>query len=207
MNPNSSEVCLYLARALSTAGKASKKRSRTTSSAAELDPGNPTITGDWASDLKMARSAEEALRVSREFEARYPGLTTYGWRLFGFTGQLERARSEAARLEAAGDPGGANGRAIRAAAVFTAPRRARTVGREIRFHDMPQASFGGFTIPAIGRKPVAELHGWARLLEKDAAAAARDGRAHPGIRGARTGDQVERLVFAHAGGGRGVVHR
>jgi len=40
-----------------------------------------------------------------------------------------------------------------------------------------QDSHSPITIPAIGRKPVAELHGWAMLLAGNTAAAARDGRS------------------------------
>jgi TolB-like protein/DNA-binding winged helix-turn-helix (wHTH) protein len=175
MNPNSSEVFLYLARSLSSTGRVDEALAYY-QRAAELDPGNPTIAGDWASDLKMGRHVEEALRRSREFEARYPGLTTYGWRLFGFTAQLERARSEAPRLEAAGDP------QAHLAVQFELLRFSQRLGELVPlveqsgFTTIPQASFGGFTIPAIGRKPVAELRGWARLLEKDVEGAARDGR-------------------------------
>ena len=175
-NPNSSEVFHYLARSLSSAGRVDEASSHY-QRAAELDPGNPTIAGDWATHLKMARHVQEALRRSREFEARYPGLTTYGWRLFGFTAQLERASSEAARLESVGDP------EAQLAVQFELLRFSQRFGElgplveQSGFKTIPQASFGGLTIPAIGRKPVAELHGWAKLLEKDAAEAARDGRA------------------------------
>ena len=160
MNPNSSEVSLYLARTLSGAGRVEEAFAHY-QRAAELDPGNPTIAGDWGSDLKMTRRVEEALRRSREFEARYPGLTTYGWRLFGFTAQLERARREAARLEAVGDP------EAQLAVQFELLRFSQRLGElgplveQSGFTTIPQASFGGFTTPALGRKPVAELHGWA----------------------------------------------
>src|SRR6185503_13562598 len=45
-------------------------------------------------------------------------------------------------------------------------------GLETIRHD----SISPLMIPAVGRKPVAELHGWAMLLTGDTAAAARDGR-------------------------------
>jgi tetratricopeptide (TPR) repeat protein len=175
MNPNSSEVFHQLARSLSSTARVEESFAHY-QRAAELDPGNPTIAGDWSADLKMARHVEDALRRSREFEARYPGLTTYGWRLFGFTGQLERAWSDAARLESAADPG------ARLAVQFELLRLSRRFGElgplveKSGLATIPQVSFAGFAIPAIGRKPVAELHGWGRLLEIDAAGAARDGR-------------------------------
>jgi TolB-like protein/DNA-binding winged helix-turn-helix (wHTH) protein/Tfp pilus assembly protein PilF len=175
MNPHSSEVSLYVARALSTSGRVEEALAYH-QRAAQLDPGNPTIAGDWAADLKMARHVEEALRRSRDFEARYPGLTTYGWRLFGFTAQLERVQRETALQDAVGDPD------AQLAGQFELLRFSQRLGElaplveQSGLTTIRQASFGGFSIPAIGRKPVAELHGWAKLLEKDASAAARDGR-------------------------------
>jgi tetratricopeptide (TPR) repeat protein len=175
INPHSSEVCLYLARALATAGRLDEalpyyKR------AAELDPGNPSINGDWASDLKMDGRAEEALRLSRDFEARHPGLTTYGWRLFGFTGQLERARKETALLEAAGDLESLLAINFELLRFSQRLDELKPLLERSGIDTIRQSSFGRFSIPAIGRKPVAELHGWASLLTKDAASAARDGR-------------------------------
>jgi TolB-like protein/DNA-binding winged helix-turn-helix (wHTH) protein/Flp pilus assembly protein TadD len=175
MNPHSSEVCHYLARALGTAGRAEESMAYYRQ-ASELDPGNPSIHGDWASALKMERRAEESLRRSREFEARYPGLATYGWRLFGFTGQLERARKETALLEAAGD------QEALLATSFELLRYAQRLDELVplidrsRLETIRQVSFGRFSIPAIGRKPVAELHGWASLLTNDPVSVARDGR-------------------------------
>jgi tetratricopeptide (TPR) repeat protein len=175
MNPHSSEVSHYLARTLGTAGRAEESMAYYRQ-ASELDPGNPSIHGDWASALKMERRAEESLRRSRDFEARYPGLATYGWRLFGFTGQLERARKESALLEAAGDP------EALLAANFELLRYSHRLGELVslvdrsRLETIRQVSFGRFSIPAIGRKPVAELHGWASLLANDPVSAARDGR-------------------------------
>ena len=116
------------------------------------------------------------MRLSRAFEARYPGRTTYGLRLFGFTGQVERYAKEVERVEATGEP------EARLAARFDLlvySRRLNELAALVErsgLTTLPQGSRSGFTIPAIGRKPVAELHGWAKMLENDAAAAARDGR-------------------------------
>jgi TolB-like protein/DNA-binding winged helix-turn-helix (wHTH) protein/Flp pilus assembly protein TadD len=175
INPHSSEVCHYLARALGTAGRRDESLAYYRQ-ASELDPGNPSIHGDWASALKMEGRAEESLRRSRDFEARYPGLATYGWRLFGFSGQLERARRDTALLEAAGD------QEAMLAANFELLRYSQRLNElpslieQSRLETIRQTSFGRFTIPAIGRKPVAELHGWASLLVNDPISAARDGR-------------------------------
>jgi tetratricopeptide (TPR) repeat protein len=175
LNPNSSEVCLYMARALGSVGREGEAFAYY-QRAAEIDPGNPTIAGDWAAGLKMAGRAAEAMELSRAYEARYPGLTTYGWRLFGFTGQLQRAQDEVARLEAVGDP---EALLVTRYELLLFSRRFAELGPLVErsgLKTIPQASVGGFTIPAIGRKPVAELHGWAALLVNDAAAAARDGK-------------------------------
>ena len=176
VNPRAPEVCLGLARTLShaeTLAEALAYYER----AATLDPGNPVIAADWATILKTARRPEDSLRLSRAFEARYPGRTTYGLRLFGFTGQVERYAREVERVEATGEP------EARLAARFDLlvySRRLNELAPLVErsgLTTLPQGSRSGFGIPAIGRKPVAELHGWAKMLENDAAAAARDGRA------------------------------
>jgi tetratricopeptide (TPR) repeat protein len=175
MNPHSSEVCHYLARALGTAGRQEESQAYYRR-ASELDPGNPSLHGDWAAALKMLGRAEESLRLSRDFDARYPGLTTYGWRLFGFTGQLGRAQREAALPEAAGDQEAllaANFELLRYSQSFD--ELASLVDRS-RLETVRQISFGRFSIPAIGRKPVAELRGWVSLLTGDPVSAARHGR-------------------------------
>lgn len=174
VNPRAPEVCLGLARTLShaeTLAEALAYYER----AATLDPGNPVITADWTTALKTARRPEDSLRLSRAFEARYPGQTTYGLKLFGFTGQLERYAKEVEHIEASGEP------EARLAARFDLlvySGRLKELAPLVErsgLTTLPQGSRGGFTIPAIGRKPVAELHGWAKMLENDAAAAARDG--------------------------------
>ena len=171
LNPNSSEVAQVLGRQLSSIGKP-REALAYYERAAELDPANPSVFADWAATLKMARMPEESLRVSRDFDARYPGRTTYGWRLFGFTGELDRAARELANIQ---------NEEARLAARFDLLRYSNRIAEldelieRSGLNTIPQASFGGFAIPAIGRKPVAELHGWAKLLENDAAAAARDG--------------------------------
>jgi TolB-like protein len=175
INPRAPEVCLGLARALSHADTLAEALAYY-ERAATLDPGNPVITADWTTILKTARRPEESLRLSRAFEARYPGRTTCGLRLFGFTGQVERYAREVERVEATGEP------EARLAARFDLLVYSRRLNELAALVErsgltmLPQGSRGGFTIPAIGRKPVAELHGWAKMLENDAGAAARDGR-------------------------------
>jgi tetratricopeptide (TPR) repeat protein len=174
MNPHSSEVCLNLARILSHGDNVEESLAYY-KRAAELDPGNPMVFADWATTLKTAQRAEESMRVSREFEARHPGLTTYGLRLFGFTGQLDRYEKEVSRIEATGEP---EARLAWRYDFLLLSNRFAELGPLIEqsgLSTLPQGSRGGFTIVAIGRKPVAELHGWAMLLENDAAGAARDG--------------------------------
>jgi tetratricopeptide (TPR) repeat protein len=174
MNPNGSEVFLYLARTLACTGRRDEAlvyHQR----AAELDPGNPLVTSDWATSLKLMRRTEEALRAARDFDARYPGLITYGWRLFSFTGQLQRFEKEIARPDAASNP------EAQLAAHFNLllfGRQFAELGPLVEaagMSTMAQSVAGMLAVPAAGRKPVAELHGWAMLLGKDLVAARRDG--------------------------------
>ena len=176
MNPNSSEVALAMARNLSSTLKPSEALPYF-ERAARLDPGNATIFSDWASFLKMSRLPDQSLRVAREFDARYPGRITYGRRLFGSTGQLRRFQSEVSAVEGTADAGSQLADHFD---LLLYGHRSGELSRLVEQSDLttiPQVSFGGFAIPSIGRKPVAELHGWAKLLEADTAAAARDGRA------------------------------
>ncbi|HEU4780884.1 MAG TPA: winged helix-turn-helix domain-containing protein [Steroidobacteraceae bacterium] len=175
MNPHSSEVSLYLARFLSFAGRhdeafAYHRR------AAQLDPGNNLVTSDWATGLKLARRGEESLRVARDFDSLYPGLITYGWRLFAFTGHLQRFEYEIARRDALSNP---EAQLAARFNLFLYSRRFPELKALVEQSDLdtiPQSLAGMLTVPAIGRKPLAELHGWVQLLEQDVAAAARDGR-------------------------------
>jgi TolB-like protein/DNA-binding winged helix-turn-helix (wHTH) protein len=175
MNPNGSEVLLYLARILSFTGRREEALVYHQRAAA-LDPGNPLVTSDWATSLKLLRRPEQALRVSRDFDARYPGRITYGWRLFAFTGQLQRFESEIARPDAATDP---EAQLVAHFNLLLNARRFDELTRLIETTDLrtiAQSVAGMLTVPAAGRKPVAELHGWVMLLGKDAAAARGDGR-------------------------------
>jgi len=175
INPRAPEVCLGLARTLSQAETLAEALDYY-EGATTLDPANPMIAADWTTVLKTARRPEESLRLSRAFEARYPGRTTYGLRLFGFTGQVDRFAKEVKHVEATGEP------EARLAASFDLLLYSRRLNELAALVEqsgltmLPQGSRGGFTIPAIGRKPVAELHGWAKMLENDTAAAATDGR-------------------------------
>jgi TolB-like protein/DNA-binding winged helix-turn-helix (wHTH) protein len=175
MNPHGAEVCHYLGRILGSTGKHADALTWYRR-AAELDPGNPLVTSDWATALKLLGRAGEALDLSREFDARYPGLITYGSRLFAFTGQWDRFERELERPDAATNP------EAQLAAQFNVQLFARrydalarlTEATELR--TIAQSVSGMLTIPSVGRKPVAELHGWAMLLGNDEGAARKDGR-------------------------------
>ena len=174
MNPNGSEVHLFVARIQGFTGARDQALSNY-QRAAELDPGNPLVASDWATQLKLVGRTEEAIRVSRDFDARYPGLITYGWRLFAFTGQLQRFEHEIARPDASTNP------EWQLAARFNLLLYARRFDELTKLIEstelstMAQSVAGMVTVPAVGRKPVAELHGWAMLLGNDTAAARRDG--------------------------------
>jgi len=176
VNPNSSEICSLLAQHLGSAGRL-RESLEYFERAAQLDPGNPSIFADWAAALKMAGRAEESMRVSREFEGRHPGQTTFGFRLFSFTGDTGQFEAEIGRFAAAGDSA-ASLQARFDLLLFSG--KIADLGDLIEQSGLTvvsQSSTGGFTIPAIGRKPVAELHGWSRLLAGNSSAAVDDGRA------------------------------
>jgi TolB-like protein/DNA-binding winged helix-turn-helix (wHTH) protein len=176
MNPNGAEVCLHLGRILGFTGRRDEALNWYRRAVA-LDPANPLVTSDWATLLKLLGRAEEALDISRDFDARYPGLITYGWRLFAFTGQVDRFEREIARPDATTNP------EAQLAAQFNVQLFARRYAALARLTEatemrtIAQSVSGMLTIPSVGRKPVAELHGWAMLLGNDVTAARDDGRA------------------------------
>lgn len=175
MNPYGSEVALNLARFLAFEGRHDEALAYYRR-AAQLDPGNPLVTSDWATELKLARRAEEALRVSRDFDSRYPGAITFGWRLFAFSGHLQRFEHEIVRRDALSNPEAQFAARFNVLLYSRRFPELRTLIEQTDLVTIPQSQAGMLTIPAIGRKPLAELHGWVNLLEQDVAAAARDGR-------------------------------
>ncbi|HET9474920.1 MAG TPA: hypothetical protein VFO82_13565 [Steroidobacteraceae bacterium] len=175
MNPYGSEVALNLARFLAVEGRRDEALGYYRK-AAQLDPGNPLVTSDWATELKLARRAEDALRVTRDFDSRYPGAITYGWRLFAFTGHLQRFEHEIVRRDALSNPEAQFAARFNVLLYSRRFPELRTLIEQTDLDTIPQSQAGMLTIPAIGRKPLAELHGWVNLLEQDFVAAARDGR-------------------------------
>jgi TolB-like protein/DNA-binding winged helix-turn-helix (wHTH) protein len=173
LNPNSSEVFHVVAQTLASMNDAPQALAYF-ERAARLDPGNALIVADWASCLRMDGRGAEAMRVTHDFDNRYPGRITYGWRLYAFTGSLERAEAEIARLDA-------SDAAARLAVRFDILRlggrldELATLLDETSLDTIPNVTFAGFSLPAVGRKPVAEMRGWVHLLRHDPVAATRDG--------------------------------
>ena len=175
LHPNSSEVYLFLGATaqLYRQTRRSAWLLQTSCRARSRQSGDIFRLGGDAEDGTVP---EESLRISRDFDARYPGRITYGLRLFGFTGELDRFEREVADLSDTRDAESAL--AARFELLLFSDRVAE-LGELIErsgVTTLPQVSYGGFAIPALGRKPVAELHGWVKLLEGNAVAAARDGR-------------------------------
>ena len=59
MNPNGSEVHLFVARIQGFTGARDQALSNY-QRAAELDPGNPLVVSDWATELKLVGRSEDA---------------------------------------------------------------------------------------------------------------------------------------------------
>ena len=126
--------------------------------------------------------------MSRDFDSRYPGLITYGWRLFAFTGQLQRFEHEIARPDASTNP------EWQLAARFNLLLYARRFDEltklieSTELRTMAQSVAGMVTVPAVGQKPVAECMAGPCCSETTPAGASR--REH--IAGVRCEKQVNR---------------
>lgn len=140
--------------------------------AAQLDPENEGLRESWIAVLWNDHRPSEALRVIRASSERAPRLAFD----FAFTGHTEQLDEAVYPVNPDID---ADSRLMARANRF---RFRGMFGDSIAVLEhsdlktMRQDSFSPVTIPAIGRKPVAELHGWAMLLSGNRAAAARDGR-------------------------------
>jgi TolB-like protein/DNA-binding winged helix-turn-helix (wHTH) protein len=148
----------------------------------DLDPLNSGNVYSWSTELWAAKRGAEALRVIQRFNGRGAGRFDYGGLLFAFTGASEELRNDVEQMGDAIDPD------TRLAATYDLLRYER------RFSDLLPLLQGSSTAepstvatirprgfrepqaPGIGRKPLAELYGWARLLTGDFEAAAYDGR-------------------------------
>jgi TolB-like protein/DNA-binding winged helix-turn-helix (wHTH) protein/tetratricopeptide (TPR) repeat protein len=148
----------------------------------ELDPRNIGNIYSWSSELWSAKRGVEALRAIQNFNRRGAGTFDYGGLVFAFTGNLEQLRYDVERMSDSIDPD------TRLAAAYDVLRY------EGRFSELlpllqrwpnedhatiPTLRPRGFRepqTPGLGRKPLAELSGWAKLLTSDAPAAADDGR-------------------------------
>jgi TolB-like protein/DNA-binding winged helix-turn-helix (wHTH) protein len=141
--------------------------------AARLDPRNVGLFQAWHAILWIARRPAEALEVLHIFGEELGGHVAF---VFSFTGRTDQLDERVNPVRDSIDDG------IRLMARVSRLRlqgRIResidvieTSGVETIRHD----SVSPLMIPAVGRKPVAELHGWAMLLTGDALAAAHDGR-------------------------------
>jgi hypothetical protein len=140
--------------------------------ASQLDPGNEGLLENWVAVLWNAHRPADALRVIRAHPERAPRLAFE----FAFTGRTEQLDE---RINPVNPHIDADSRLMARANRFRVRGMLEESIAVLEHSDVStlrQDSFSPVTIPAIGRKPVAELHGWAMLLAGNRAAAARDGR-------------------------------
>jgi len=141
--------------------------------AARLDPGNQGLFLSWHAVLWNARRPAEALRLMQLLGARAPGRVSFVFSFTGWTAQLDE------RINPVSDSIDVGSQLM---ARFNRLRFRNRIADSIDLLErsglqtIRQDSHSPVTIAAIGRKPVAELHGWAELLLGDSEAAAKDGR-------------------------------
>jgi TolB-like protein/DNA-binding winged helix-turn-helix (wHTH) protein len=148
----------------------------------ELDPLNGANIYSWSSELWSAKRGAEALQVIQRFNRRGAGRFNYGGLLFAFTGDSEELRKDVEQMGDAIDPD------TRLATTYDLLRYERRFS-DLLLHLNSSSTADSSSVatirprgfrepqtPGLGRKPLAELHGWARLLIDDVEAAANDGR-------------------------------
>jgi tetratricopeptide (TPR) repeat protein len=141
--------------------------------AARLDPGNQGLILSWHAVLWNARRPAEALRVMQAAGDQPPGRVTFVFSFTGWTDQLDE------RVNPVSDSIDVGSQLM---ARFNRFRLRNRITDSIDLLErsgletMRQDSLSPVTIAAIGRKPVAELHGWAELQLGASDAAAKDGR-------------------------------
>ena len=142
--------------------------------AIEADRGNTSLLTALASMLWLARKTNDPHYKTLAGDYQPPA---YGSLMFAFTGRTDQLRSQVEHMGDAIDPGS------RLLARFNLLRFEKRIAESLELLEqsdlkrMRQQTLSPFTIPAIGYKPLAELHGWTELLAGDEAAAARDGKA------------------------------
>jgi len=138
--------------------------------AGRLDPGNWGLIENWIAVLWNAHRPADALAVVRA----HPGVPRPAFD-FAFTGRTAQLDENANPVNPLIDP---DSRLMARVNRFRLRGKLEDAIALLEHTDlttMRQDSPSPVTIPAIGRKPVAELHGWAMQLAGDPAAAARDG--------------------------------
>jgi TolB-like protein/DNA-binding winged helix-turn-helix (wHTH) protein len=141
--------------------------------AARLDPRNQGLILSWHAVLWNARRPAEALRVMQVFGDRTLGRVSF---VFSFTGWTDQFDERINPVSDSIDPGS------QLMARFNRLRFRNRITDSIDLLErsglqtMRQDSHSPVTIAAIGRKPIAELHGWAELLLGNSDAAAKDGQ-------------------------------
>ena len=148
----------------------------------ELDPRNAGNIYSWSSELWSAKRGVEAFRVIQNFNRRGAGAVDYGGLVFAFTGSAMQLRHDVERMNDSIDPD------TRLAATFDLLRYERRFSELLpllqswpsedstKVATLRPRAFREPQTPGLGRKPLAELSGWANLLAGDAPAALDDGR-------------------------------
>jgi TolB-like protein/DNA-binding winged helix-turn-helix (wHTH) protein len=140
--------------------------------AATLDPANRGLAENWLALLWNLRRPSDALAALRDLRLAASPRLAFDFSFTGRTGQLDE------RVNPVSDKIDPDSRLMARVNRF---RLRGDLGASIALLEqtkqatMRQDSFSPVSIPAIGMKPVAELHGWAMLLKGDEASTRRDG--------------------------------
>jgi hypothetical protein len=173
MGPLSADFLLTKANFLAFSGRLEESLAAH-EHAANLDPGNPTIFRFWMSNLFAARRPAEALRVAQKFDEQFPGRIDRGALLFEYTGSTARWRQEMEPQDPAGFPSTLPSSQFELLRYEQRLSELKPLLSGIGAKEFRQFSPYRSVVGAVV-KPLAELHGWERLLAGDHAAAARQG--------------------------------
>jgi TolB-like protein len=137
-----------------------------------IDPLNRGLTENWLAVLWNARRPGAALEL---LGARHDGASAHTAFTYSFTGRTEPLDEAVNPVNPDIDPGSRLMARVNRFRLRGKLDQAIALLEQTDLKTVRHDSFSPVTIPAIGRKPVAELHGWAMLLAGNPSAAKRDG--------------------------------
>jgi hypothetical protein len=126
--------------------------------------------------LWTARRPAEALQARRAYQKQVPGTLAWGDLVFAYTGNMDEWSESANRDDNSKDIGARLSGRVQWLRFQNRIAEAVDAIERSNLQVIRSGGVSGTRNAGVGRRPVAELHGWAKLLIRDAGGAARDGQ-------------------------------